>query len=79
MNIYSLYIINYLKWGDVCKSLLFLLVNLVTVSLHCSNILPDVIRFTLRASLKTRGYDWWWPEETKRFFSFQNDEKVILI
>jgi len=37
MNIYSLYIINYLKWGDVCKSLLFLLVNLVTASLHCSN------------------------------------------
>ena len=37
MNIYSLYVINYLKWGDVCKSLLFLLVNLVTVSLHCSN------------------------------------------
>jgi len=56
--------------GDVCKSLLFLLVSLVTVSLHCWNYIARRNQIHTSCITKDKGYDWEWPEETNGLISF---------
>ena len=80
MNIYILYTMNYLKWGDVCKSLLFLLVNLVTVSLHCSNYIARCHQIHTSCITKDKGVWLRMTGRNKRFwFRFKKRRKVILI
>jgi len=77
---WSLSKLGFLTMGE-CKSLLFLLVNLVTVSVHCSNYIAR--RHQIHTSCITKKDKGVWLRKTGRNKQFdlvsKSDEKVILI